>query len=451
MTELLYRGVMTKLLIVDDEKNIRENLAKCFEGHGYKVRTAESGPQALSLFSGEDGFDLVLTDYRMAEMNGCELLRLVKDRDPDVMVILMTAYATVENAISAMKAGAYDYLTKPFSLDQIEHAVEKALETRQLRGEVRGLRDTLEERPFLESRSPAMQRLLQDAKRVAVSEAAILLTGESGTGKNVLARQIHRWSLRREKSFVVINCTTLSEQLLESDLFGHVKGAFTGAIKDKPGRLEAANGGTVFLDEIADLSASLQAKFLRFVQEQSFEHLGGDNTIHVDTRIIAASNRNLLAEVAAHHFREDLFYRLNVIALHVPPLRERVEDVLPLAEQLLTAAALRNRRTQLSFSPGAQAAIANYSWPGNVRELRNAVERAVVLSQGDQIGPECLPDALFQLPSRTPLSPSSSLDEIEREQIMRVLAESPTLQDAAESLGINVTTLWRKRKRYKLE
>jgi two-component system, NtrC family, response regulator AlgB len=442
---------MAKLLIVDDEKNIRGNLATFFEGRGYEVRTAESGPQALELFSGEDGFDLVLTDYRMAEMNGYELLQHIRDRDPDVMVILMTAYATVESAVAAMKAGAYDYLTKPFSLDQVEHAVEKALETRRLRGEVRGLRDTLEERPFLESRSPAMQRLFQDAKRVAASEAAILLTGESGTGKNVLARQIHRWSLRREKAFVVINCTTLSEQLLESDLFGHVKGAFTGAIKNKPGRLEAANGGTVFLDEIADLSASLQAKFLRFVQEQSFEHLGGENTIHVDARIIAASNRDLPAEVAAHHFREDLFYRLNVIALHVPPLRERAEDVLPLAERLLSAAALRNRRAQLSFSPDAQAAIANYSWPGNVRELRNAVERAVVLSQSDQIGPECFPDALFQLPSRTPLSSSSSLDEIEREQIMRVLAESPTLQDAAESLGINVTTLWRKRKRYKLE
>jgi len=442
---------MAKLLIVDDEKNIRGNLATFFEGRGYKVRTAESGSQALALFSGEDGFDLVLTDYRMAQMNGYELLQLIRDRDPDVMVILMTAYATVESAVAAMKAGAYDYLTKPFSLDQVEHAVEKALETRRLRGEVRGLRDTLEERPFLESRSPAMQHLLQDAKRIAASEAAILLTGESGTGKNVLARQIHRWSLRREKAFVVINCTTLSEQLLESDLFGHVKGAFTGAIKDKPGRLEAANGGTVFLDEIADLSAALQAKFLRFVQEQSFEHLGGEKTIHVDARIIAASNRDLPAEVIAHHFREDLFYRLNVIALHVPPLRERAEDVLPLAERLLSAAALRNRRAQLSFSPGTQAAIANYSWPGNVRELRNTVERAVVLSQSDQIGPECLPDALFQLPSRTPLSSSSSLDEIEREQITRVLAESPTLQDAAESLGINVTTLWRKRKRYKLE
>lgn len=442
---------MAKLLIVDDEKNIRTNLAAFFAGRGYQVPTAESGQQALAFLT-EGGLDLVLTDYRMAEMNGYELLRHIKERDPGIMVILMTAYATVENAVAAMKAGAYDYLTKPFTLDQVEHAVERALETRRLRDEVRGLRDTLEERPFLESRSPVMQRLLRDAERVAGSEAAILLTGESGTGKNLLARQIHRWSLRREGVFVVVNCTTLSEQLLESELFGHVKGSFTGAIKDKPGRLEGANGGTIFLDEIADLTAALQAKFLRFVQEQNFERVGGDNTIHVDARIIAASNRDLPAEVAAHHFREDLFYRLNVIALRVPPLRERIEDILPLAERLLSAAAIRNRRTHLQLSPDAQTAIAKYHWPGNVRELRNAVERAVVLSRSDLIGPECLPDTLFRLPSPILVSSSpSSLEEIEREQIMRVLAESPTLQDAADALGINATTLWRKRRRYKLD
>jgi NtrC-family two-component system response regulator AlgB len=443
---------MAKILIVDDEKNIRVNLATLFEGRGYEVRTAESGQQALARFSEEDGFDLVLTDYRMAEMTGYELLRHIRDRDVDVLVVLMTAYATVENAVAAMKAGAYDYLTKPFSLDQVEHVVERALETRRLRGEIRGLRDTVEQRPLLESRGPAMQRLLHDAQRVATSEAVILLTGESGTGKNVLAHQIHRWSPRREKPFVVINCTTLSEQLLESELFGHVKGAFTGAIKDKPGRLEAANGGTVFLDEIADLSGTLQAKFLRFVQEQRFERVGGDNTIHVDARIIAASNRDLPAEVEAHRFREDLFYRLNVIALPVPPLREHAEDILPLAERLLSAAAIRNHRSQLRFSAEAQAVITNYRWPGNVRELRNAVERAAVLSQSDLITSACLPDTLFRPRPPISSSPSSvSLQEIEREQIMRVLAESPTLQEAAEDLGIDVTTLWRKRKRYKLD
>ena len=229
---------MAKLLIVDDEKNIRGHLATFFRERAYEVMTAEGGPQALALFS-DTLADLVLTDYRMAEMNGHELLKRIKERNPHVMVILMTAYATVESAVAAMKGGAYDYLTKPFSLDQVEHAIERALETQRLRNEVRGLRDTLEERPFLDSRSPLMGRLLHDAERVAASDAAILLTGESGTGKNLLALQIHRWSPRREKAFVAINCTTLSEQLLESELFGHLKGAFTGAIKDKRGRWRA--------------------------------------------------------------------------------------------------------------------------------------------------------------------------------------------------------------------
>jgi len=442
---------MTKLLIVDDEKNIRATLTTFFEGAGYEVRSTEGGSQALVLLSEVSGFDVVLTDYLMAEMNGYQLLEHIKVRDPDIPVILMTAYATVENAVAAIKAGAYDYLTKPFSLDQVQRAVERALETRRLRTENRDLRDAVEERPFLQSQSPAMRRLLQDAERVASSEAAILLTGESGTGKNVLAKQIHCWSRRRERPFIVINCTTLSEQLLESELFGHVKGAFTGAIKDKPGRLEAANGGTVFLDEIADLSPPLQAKFLRFVQEQNFERVGSGDIIHIDARIIAASNRNLMAEVTAHRFREDLFYRLNVIALNVPPLRERSEDIIPLALRLLSASAIRNRRPQLRFSPTAEPVIATYRWPGNVRELRNAIERAAVLSQSEVITPEFLPDTLFQPPSAAPGSTSFSIEEVEREHIMRVLAESPTHQDAAENLGINVTTLWRKRKRYKLD
>jgi two-component system, NtrC family, response regulator AlgB len=441
---------VAKLLIVDDEKNIRGHLGRFFRERGYDAQTAESGPQALAMFS-DRAAEVVLTDYRMAEMNGHELLKRIREQDLNVMVILMTAYATVENAVAAMKDGAYDYLTKPFSLEQVEHTVERALETQRLRNEVRGLRDTLEERPQLESRSPVMQRLLRDAERVAASDATILLIGESGTGKNVLARRIHYCSPRRENAFVTINCTTLSEQLLESELFGHLKGAFTGAIKDKRGLLENANSGTVFLDEIADLSAALQAKFLRFVQEQSFERVGGETTIHIDARIIAASNRDLPAEVAAHRFREDLFYRLNVITLRVPALCERPEDILPLAERLLSAAATRNRRGQLRFSPDAASALAQYRWPGNVRELRNAVERAAVLSDIDLIGLECLPDTLFQPASCAPPISSSNLDELEREQIVRVLAQSPTLQDAAETLGINVTTLWRKRKRYKLD
>jgi NtrC-family two-component system response regulator AlgB len=444
---------MAKLLVVDDEKNIRGNLVTFFEGAGHQVKTAENGSQALALLSIDPTFDLMLTDYRMAEMNGLELLQQARREAPNLAVILMTAYATVENAVNAMKAGAYDYLTKPFTLDQVEHVVDRALEAQRLRTENRVLRDSIEERPLIESQSPVMRQLLETARRVAASEATILLMGESGTGKNVLARQIHRWSPRSEKPFVVVNCTTLSEPLLESELFGHMRGSFTGAIKDKPGRLEAAHHGTVFLDEIADLSPPLQTKFLRFVQEQSFERVGGDDTIAVDTRIVAASNRDLTAEVGAHRFREDLFYRLNVIALRVPALRERPQDIVRLAESLLIVAAARNHRQALRLSPEVIAAMTAYRWPGNVRELRNAVERAAVLVQGDLITPEYLPDAMFQdvPPASSPGAHPASLEDVERDQIMRVLAESPTLEDAAETLGINVSTLWRKRKRYKIE
>ena len=350
------------------------------------MRTAESAAQALELIADEGNFDLVLSDYRMAEMNGLELLQRIKRDHPQLPVILMTAYGTVENAVAAMKSGAYDYVTKPFTLEQIQHVVARALEMQSLRAEVNLLRGAIEDQPLLESHSPAMRHLLEVARQAAASEATILLMGESGTGKNVLARQIHQWSRRSDGPFVSVNCTTLSENLLESELFGHMRGSFTGAFKDKPGRLEAANAGTVFLDEIADLSPPLQTKFLRFVQEQCFERVGGDQTIQVDTRIIAASNRDLLAEVRTHHFREDLFYRLNVIAVQVPALRKRREDILPLAEHFLEHRGNSQPSSEASTSPPeAAAAIKHYWWPGNIRELRNAVERASILSLAEEI------------------------------------------------------------------
>lgn len=443
---------MARVLIVDDERNIRRTLATFFGSLGHAVGQAESGEQALGAMRTQ-GFDVVVTDYRMAEMNGLELLREIKRISPDTPVVLMTAYATVDNAVSAMKAGAYDYLTKPFSLDEIQLVVERALELRGLRVENQALRKAVEEAPLLDSQSPRMVELLSTARQAAASDATIVLAGESGTGKNVIARQIHEWSPRSARSFVVVNCTTLSEQLLESELFGHVRGAFTGAMKDKPGRLEAADGGTIFLDEIADLTPALQTKLLRFLHEQRFERVGGNQTFQVDARIIAASNRDLGEEVKGKRFREDLYYRLHVIELRVPPLRERREDILPLAEWILRVASLRNRRKPMRIAPDAAQALKQYHWPGNVRELRNVLERAAVLSRSDEIRRDDLPDSIFHpAPDILSVIPASaSLEEVEREHIARVLTQSATLEEAAASLGINVTTLWRKRKRYRIE
>jgi two-component system, NtrC family, response regulator AlgB len=303
--------------------------------------------------------------------------------------------------------------------------------------------------PLLESQNLKMKSLLETAKRAAAANTTILLTGESGTGKDVLARQIHRWSPRREGPFVVINCTTLADQLMENELFGHVRGAFTGAVSDRPGRLEAAESGTVFLDEIAELPFSLQTKFLRFIHEQSFERVGSNRTIRLNTRIIAASNRDLDVETAAGRFRQDLYYRLNVITLRLLPLRDRIEDIVPLAQSFLKQMSPKAGSTELTLSEEAAERLANYRWPGNLRELRNALERAATLAHSEIITVDDLPDNI-----RHPVSGMSvrtqgaSLDEFEREHILRILAESSTLEQAAATLGINVTTLWRKRRHH---
>src|ERR1700691_342549 len=441
---------MAKLLVVDDEKNIREALGRFLGSREHEIGMAKSGREALELVERDGAFDLVLSDWQMAEMNGLELLNEIKEKFPATIVILMTAYGTIQNAVAAMKGGAYDYVTKPFSLDQIQHAVDRALEVKELRLENRVLRNSIDGVPLLTTGSPEFRSLIETSHAAASSDATILLTGESGTGKNVLAQQIHKWSSRHDRPFVIVNCTTLSEHLLESELFGHTKGSFTGAIKDKPGRLEAANNGTVFLDEIAELPPALQSKFLRFLQDARFERVGGEETIKVNARIIAATNRNLREEIDAGRFRSDLYYRLNVINLPMPALRERSEDIVPLAEMFLAQAAARNRRTGLQFSDEARKALVAYSWPGNIRELRNAVERAVVLSRGAALRREDLPDILFHsnAPRNGNLPEELTLEQIEQEHIRRVLALAPTLEDAAATLGICVATLWRKRKRY---
>jgi two-component system, NtrC family, response regulator AlgB len=444
---------MASVLIVDDEKHIRSHLATFVQGIGHSCDAVPDADQALAALA-RKSFDLVLSDVRLTGRDGLELLREVHRRSPETPVVLMTAYATVPQAVEAMRGGAYDYLVKPFSLDQIGAAIGRALEVRQLRLENRRLKLALVGSVMLESESPAMQRALAITRQAADSDATLLLTGESGTGKTVLARQAHAWSRRAAKPFVTIACTTLAEHLLESELFGHVKGAFTGAWKDNPGRLEAAAGGTVFLDEVGELPPELQAKLLRFLEERRFERVGGRTTVEIDVRVIAATNRDLEAEVAAGRFRADLFFRLNVVAIRLPPLRERREDVPRLVAHLLDRLAAQHGRARAPVpSDAAQRAIERYPWPGNVRELVNALERAVVLSSSDVIEAEGLPDSVVA-PAREDDGrgeDAGSLDDLERAHIARVLEESATLEQAAARLGIGVTTLWRKRKRYGIE
>ena len=445
---------MPSVLIVDDDTSIRTHLAAFVRELGHETEVAADAMEALAVME-RSAFDVVLSDVRMAGMDGLALLRELRRRCPETGVVLMTAYGTIPDAVEAIRSGAYDYLVKPFSLDQVGLVLDRALEVQALRHENRALRQAVEAPLPLESRNPTMQQILATARRAAASDATILVTGESGVGKNVVSAAIHRWSPRSSCPFVTIACTTLAEHLLESELFGHVRGAFTGAWRDKPGRLEAAEGGTAFLDEVGELPPELQAKLLRFLEERRFERVGGTDTITVSTRIIAATSRDLGGEVRAGRFREDLFYRLNVIALRLPPLRERREDLPALTDHILTTLSLRHHRRGLKMTPGARRAIETYPWPGNVRELINALERGVVLSRGDTITAEDLPDQVLApatgLPAPSIATVPGSLEDVERAHVERVLAESATLEDAATRLGINPTTLWRKRKRWRLD
>src|SRR5262249_43214988 len=365
------------------------HVASSLRALGHSVETAASGPEALRAADAE-ALDVVVSDVRMAGMDGMALLRELRRRHPEALVILMTAYATIAGAVEAMREGAFHYVVKPFALDEMRLLVERAGELARLRRENRALRGALEPPPLLETQSPAMRRAVEVARQAAASEAALLL-GESGTGKNVLARAVHAWSARRDGPFVTIACTTLAEHLLESELFGHVRGAFTGAWKDKPGRLESAAGGTLFLDEVGELPADLQAKLLRFLEERRFERVGDTRTLEVDVRLLAATNRDLEAEVAARRLRARLFYRLAVVPVRLPPLRERREDLPELADHLLASLAARHAREVPKIDPAARALLAAYAWPGNVRELANALERPLGLSPRRRLGPQSLP------------------------------------------------------------
>ncbi|MGZ8434636.1 MAG: sigma-54-dependent transcriptional regulator [Candidatus Binatia bacterium] len=446
-------GIKLRVLVIDDEKNIRTTLAFCLEQAGCQVTAVASADGALDALS-QQAYDLAFLDVRLGQSSGLDLIPKLIAVCPNLMVVIVTAYATVDSAVEAIKRGAADYLAKPFTPEQIRHLVDQSVKQRDIKRQLTELEGRLREaapETDLESDSPKVRAVFEIATKVAASDAPVLLRGESGTGKSVLARWIHSLSPRNRQPFVVVNCPTLSEELLASELFGHSKGAFTGAVRDQPGRVEAAAGGTLFLDEIGDISPSLQAKLLRFIEEKEFDRLGENKTRHADVRTLAATNRDLEELMRQGLFREDLLYRLNVIELELPPLRERPEDILRLAQRFLLFFARSARRQPPELSQAAQVALTSYHWPGNVRELRNTVERAVILWPARVIEPQAFPAhiaAQVKSAEAPHVGGNFSLEDIEREHIARVVGRSPTLDDAAAVLGIDSSTLWRKRKKY---
>jgi NtrC-family two-component system response regulator AlgB len=441
-----------RVLIIDDEKNIRATLSICLEQMGCEVTAVSSLANALSALT-QQRYDLAFLDLRLGDANGLDLIPKLLAEDPDLLVIVITAYATIDSAVEAIKRGAADYVPKPFTPAQIRHVIDQGIRQRDLKKRVLDLEGRLQEAApeiDLESDSPKIRSVLEIAAKAAASDVPVLLRGESGTGKTVLARAIHSMSPRNRGPFVVVNCPTLSEELLASELFGHAKGAFTGAIRDQAGRVEAAEGGTLFLDEIGEISTSLQAKLLRFLEEKEFERIGENKTRHADVRTVAATNRDLESQVSKGLFREDLLYRLNVIDLQLPPLRERPEDIIRLARRFLLFFAKAARRQPPTLSPAAEQALMAYGWPGNIRELRNAIERAVILWPAQIIEPQAFPPHISaHAKTESPqLGGDFSLEAIERDHISRVIARTPTLEDAATILGIDASTLWRKRKKY---
>jgi len=438
------------ILIVDDEPTIRLLVASVLKDEGYEVTAAATGEEALQL-AARRHFHLIVTDLKMPGVSGIELLERVKREDPETCVILLTAFGTVEGAVEAVKKGACDYLLKPLANpDELRLAVRRALEERRLSDEAVALRQAQAATfPFGEiiAQDPNMQAALDLARSAAPADATVLITGETGTGKELVARAIHHWSPRADQAFVAINCAALPETLLESELFGHERGAFTGAVAQRRGRFELAHGGTLFLDEIGEMSPALQAKLLRVLQEHTFERVGGTKTITVDVRVVAATNRDLQSMVAAKTFRDDLYYRLSVFPIALPPLRERRADIVPLAEHILGGIARRMGKRIGGFSDEAVQALRDYAWPGNVRELQNVVERAAILCHGDRI----LADHL-SIP-RGPAGPAAgtgkTLKDFEREAILTTLAECHgNRRQAADQLGIGLRTLYTRLREY---
>ncbi len=436
-----------RILIVDDELVVRDSLGKWFTSEGYQAKPVAGAREALAAVQ-EAEYDVVLLDIKMPGMDGMELQSRLREADPDLTVVIMTGYASVDTAVQALKHGAYDYITKPVDPDELSHLVANALEHRRAKREVVRLRESLQEvTPGTEliGRSPAMKKVFEAVEMVASTDATVLITGESGTGKEVVARAIHSASPRRFMPMVTIHCGALTETLLESELFGHERGAFTGAQYRKKGKFEVADGGTVFLDEISDISLKTQTDLLRVLQEKEIVRVGGNQSIKVDFRCVAATNKNLEALVKAGTFRPDLYYRLHVFCIDLPPLRERREDIPLLVSHFLNKFCMATSRPVPAVSQEAMNILMNHDWPGNVRELENAVERALVVGRGREIRPS---DFSFQFQAGG-MPTGRTLDDVERAHIERILRETEhNLSRAARILDIDRTTLYNKLRRY---
>jgi DNA-binding NtrC family response regulator len=442
-----------RVFLVDDDVNICRTLAISLKTLGCEVTMAYSVPKAIEILQ-NNSFDLILSDFRMGEKTGTDLIREVRRTDSKTLIAVMTAFASIENAIEVTKEGAFDYLPKPFTQVQLDHLLKKVRLIVSLKKENESLKNSRKRgHPFSGMTSVASQRLEQFVQKVAPTDATVLLVGESGTGKSELARFIHQTSTRSAKPFVVVNCTSLAESLLESEIFGHVKGAFTGAIQDKPGKFELAHHGTLFLDEIGDLSLEAQSRLLRFLQERVIERVGSNHTVTVDARVIAATNRKLEEAVAEGRFREDLYYRLNIFESNLVPIRHRRED-LPVfihrfAEDFMNANGVT---MAVSIPPFIMELLLAYTWPGNIREVRNVMERLVLLSRGREVQLGDLPEKIVNFVQKSaPVSQElCTLEEAEKRHVQKVLEAEPNLDKAAEILGITKVTLWRRRKEYGL-
>lgn len=440
------------ILIIDDEEDIRQTLSMALQASGHEVDTASNGDAALKKLQ-ERPFDAAFLDIRLGTRNGLDLLPELLKIAPKLAVIVMTAYSSIETAVQAIQRGGFDYLAKPFKPAQINQILVAVARTRKLESRISELEEQVEAPQHdFSSKNKAVLEVLDLARKSAPSNASILILGESGTGKSVIAKYIHQLSARKNEPFITVSCPSLSRELFESEVFGHVKGAFTGAIAHTWGKVAAAERGTLFLDEIGELPMEIQPKLLRLLQEREYERVGESKVQRADVRVIAATNRNLKEAVAKGAFREDLLYRLDVISLPMPPLRERVADILPLAEQQLRLLARQAGKTVAGFTPEAIQALERYPWPGNIRELRNVVERAVILATGQSVEIADLPLSLRESASTAPsVGGEFSIEAVEAEHIRKVLQRSKNIQQAATILKVDPTTLLRKRKALNLE